>query len=1203
MRLTDEAARQTIRHNLDETLVVEAAAGTGKTTELVNRIVRVLAEGRANVREIVAVTFTEKAAGELKLRLRQQLETERQQAASRDVAARLDEAVQNLEEAHVSTIHGFCADLLRERPVEARVDPLFRVLTEGQAERLFDEAFAGWFHSILEAPPEGVRRSLRRTSRGSRPGDVDEDGPTERLRRAAFDLAEWRDFRGAWTRERFERETMMTAIVPLVHALADVSKSPSYAGDNLFLDTEPVRRLSADLAGAPQPETPADFDGLESQLVDLRRNRDFKRGRKGSGPTYAKGVPRARVLEARDRLVQALDDFQLRADADLASLLHDELLECVDRYQRLKAREGALDFLDLLLHARDLVRDNTAVRNHFQTRFRCLFVDEFQDTDPLQAELLLLLASKDPGETRWHHVEPVPGKLFLVGDPKQSIYRFRRADVHIYTQVREQLVDRGATFVELRKSFRGVENLQRVINAAFAPVMDGNVETRQARYVPLERERGDHPAQPSVVVLPVPRPYAQRFISARAIEESLPDAVGAYIEWLVRHSGWTVTERRDSRGSYALKEYQSQPASGREFPAATAERPGAISEGHPTNRRVPIEARHICILFRRFVSYGEDVTRAYVDALEARGVKHLLVGGRAFHGREEIETLRAALMAIEWPDDQLSVFATLRGALFAIGDEELLEYHHTAGGFHPFRIPATLPKGLEPVRDGLTCLANWHRRRNRRPVAETISDVLGTTRAHVSFVLRPGGEQVLANVLHVAELARQYEIEGGMSFRGFVEALREAASGGQAAEAPILEEGSDGVRLMTVHKAKGLEFPVVILADITARLTPFDASRHIDTERERCALRIGGWSPKDLNDNKAMELLREEKEGERVAYVAATRARDLLVVPAVGDGPYAEGWVAPLNAAIYPPEDGRRVQAPAAGCPPFASRDSVLSRPDGDPATRLTVCPGRHDFTSLGGQYSVVWWSPEPALLSLGKEASFGLSRDDLIVKDVSPAVLRRHLDAHHAWKAERDRAIAGAQQPSIDVMTATAAASSADPLPIGDDIDVVTEVVVGSAAASAETVASRPGGQRFGSLVHALIADMPLDAADAHTIKRLASAHGRVLGADALEVAAAESLVLRLTKHPVVRAAARAARNGHCYREMPVTWRTSTGALIEGFVDLAYTDEAGVVVVDFKTDRELEGAADRYQRQVRIYAAAIAAATGLSARAVLLRL
>jgi ATP-dependent helicase/nuclease subunit A len=136
---------------------------------------------------------------------------------------------------------------------------------------------------------------------------------------------------------------------------------------------------------------------------------------------------------------------------------------------------------------------------------------------------------------------------------------------------------------------------------------------------------------------------------------------------------------------------------------------------------------------------------------------------------------------------------------------------------------------------------------------------------------------------------------------------------------------------------------------------------------------------------------------------------------------------------------------------------------------------------------------------------------------------------------------------------------------------------------------------------VHALIADMPLDGPDAQTIARLAAAHGRVLGADAAEIAAAEDLVQRVLAHPVLQAAARASREGQCYREMPVTWRTETGALIEGFVDLAFRDDSGFVVVDFKTDRELDGAADRYQRQIRIYAAAIAAATGRSARAVLM--
>jgi len=1151
----DERAREAIENAIDETLVVEAAAGTGKTTALVKRIVRVLAQGRADVREIVAVTFTEKAAGELKLRLRQQLEDERRNAASPDIHQRLNAAVQNLEEAHVSTIHGFCADLLRERPVEATIDPLFRVLTEGQAERLFTDAFATWFQAVLASPPEGVRRSLRRASRSSRPGE-DEDGPTERLRRAGFSLTEWRDFREPWTREPFDRGESILRLLELVHELADLSKSPSYAGDNFFVDTEPVRRLSRDLKRMPPSVSDEALDELESLLVELRKNRDVKRARKGSGPTYAKGVSRAQVLDARDRLMAALDDFMLRADADLSALLHEELLACVDLYEQLKAREGALDFLDLLVRARNLVKGNTEVRAHFQARFRRLFVDEFQDTDPLQAELLLLLAANDPNETRWQHITPVPGKLFIVGDPKQSIYRFRRADVNVYRQVCEMLVERGARPVELHKSFRGVPNIQRVVNAAFEPLMDGDRDTHQARYVALEPDREDYPGQPSVVVLPVPKPYGQRFIAAREIESCLPDAVAAYIDWLVNKSNWTVTER------------------------------------HAPKTRVPLEARHICILFRRFVSFGEDITRAYVEALEARGVKHLLVGGKAFHDRDEIETLRAALMAIEWPDDQLSVFATLRGALFAIGDEELLEYHHIAGKFHPFRIPDTLPPGLEPIRDALALLRALHGERNRRPVSDTITALLDHTRAHVGFVLRPGGEQALANVLHVSELARQYELDGGMSFRGFVEALREAAQGGQAAEAPILEEGSDGVRLMTVHKAKGLEFPVVVLADITARLTPWDASRYVDLDRGLCALRIGGWSPKDLNDHKALEVAREQKEGERIAYVAATRARDLLVVPAVGDEPYTEGWVAPLSAAIYPAESERRVQQPADGCPAFQSKDTVLERPNGDPASRSTVCPGEHRIATQS-PHTVVWWSPESQVLSLNVQAPFGLRRDDLIVKDVHPDVLRRGLGTYQEWKARRETDVSAAGRASIEVMTATKAAATADLAHLDDtEVTVVDDV----------SRIPRPGGARFGTLVHALLADVPFGDEGVAVLERLAEAHGRILGATSEEVEAGRDIVREVLAHPVLKAAGQAALEGLCYREMPITYRLPSGVLVEGYVDLAFRQGSSMVVVDFKTDRELDGALEQYRRQVSLYGSAIGQTAGLPTIIVLMR-
>src|SRR5204862_161111 len=260
-------------------------------------------------------------------------------------------------------------------------------------------------------------------------------------------------------------------------------------------------------------------------------------------------------------------------------------------------------------------------------------------------------------------------------------------------------------------------------------------------------------------------------VAGYAIDQSLPEAVGAFIHWLLTESKWMVTERttRD------------------ELPAP-----------------VPVQPRHVCVLFRRFLHFGRDVTAPYVEALESRGVPHLL---------------------------------------------------------------------------------------------------LDATRAHVGFVLRSAGEQALANVLHIAELARQYEMNGGISFRGFVEELRAEAEGGHAAEAPILEEGSEGVRLMTAHKAKGLEFPVVVLADMTAKLNNDRADRLIDREHNACYLRLGRWTPIELATHEPLEVARDEAEGVRVAYVAATRARDLLVVPAVGDVGWDGGWAAPLRGALSPPRN------------------------------------------------------------------------------------------------------------------------------------------------------------------------------------------------------------------------------------------------------------------------------------------------------------
>ncbi|HSF48666.1 MAG TPA: UvrD-helicase domain-containing protein, partial [Burkholderiales bacterium] len=1112
--LTDQADRDQIATALDDTLIVEAAAGTGKTTELVRRIVRVIQTGRADVTGIVAVTFTEKAAGELKLRLREALEEARGTSQSgspeRD---RLDGALGRLEEAQVSTIHGFCADLLRERPVEARIDPLFTVLTEAQATRMYDEAFHQWLESQLADPSEGVKRSLRRPVFGGFGAQADGDNsPVNRLRRAGWELIQWRDFDGDWRRAPFDRSSRVDELVQRLNGFTDLVEPPGDGRDTLYADSWAARKLADEIRRTESVAT-RDYDRLEAGLIELSRNRDFRDARKGSGKNYRSGVPRDGVWRAYEKLQEALSGFETDANADLAAALRGELRGCVAAYEAAKARAGALDFLDLLLKTRDLIRDNSEVRRSFQQRFKRIFVDEFQDTDPLQAEILLLLAAEDSAQTNWREIRPIPGKLFLVGDPKQSIYRFRRADVGIYRGVYAMLERVGAKKVTLRTSFRARPNMQRAINAAFEPVMTGDGDALQAAYVPLEPFRSDSEEQPSVVVLPVPEPYGYRRLSNFAIEKSLPDAIGAFIDWLINDSGWKVAERPAANRPWSRNEIPLdpplRPGSGQafskgeartNFPENASLAPTAARGFRPSEREhlVPIQARHICLLFRRFVSFQEDMTRPYVEALEARGIAHLLVGGRSFHNRAEIETLRDALSAIEWPEDELSVFATLRGSLFAISDEELLEYRQRAARFHPFHIPNELPANLAPIVEALQLLQRLHRSRNRVPVATTLASLLESTRAHVGFALEHGGEQVLANVAHVGDLARRYEAEGGLSFRGFIDELRAQAESGEAGEAPILEEGSDGVRLMTVHKAKGLEFPVVILADMTAKLHASAASRIIDAERRVCAIRLAGCAPADLLQHEDEELLRDEAEGTRVAYVAATRARDLLVVPAVGDEE-REGWIQPLNIAVYPAKEARRQQIQPPGCVEFKSKDSVLVRPGGSAGTS-TVSPGLHVRRpgSSDPEFSVIWW--DPRALKLGAEAPLGIRRPELIVKDVAPDIVESGLTAYKSWRERRQHTLALGSQYSVAVQTVTQAAKAAGDR--GPDTQLPPVEIV-----ELPRAANRPAGPRFGALVHAVLASVPLDG-DPSTVQSLATIHGRILGAPQEEIASATEAV-----------------------------------------------------------------------------------------------
>lgn len=1156
--LADQLSRDRIQNDLETTLIVEAAAGTGKTTALIGRILSGIVSGKLSLAKTVAVTFTEFAAGELKLRLRKEIEERRKSEKSAQVRSLLDQAVKELEEARVGTIHSFCADLLREHPVEAGIDPLFEVAPEDITSPLFELAFERWFEKQLANPREGVRRILRRLPRrdwggkrtatlASRPAD---SGPKPLLRRAALDLVKERDFTAKWKEfHGFERNTEIDELMSEIKDLGEWSDSGN-PQQWLTKSLAYLKKFYAEVTRAESLGRARDYDGIEARLFGLLsswgRAKDWK-------AYYSRDdFPADDLRVRRDALKERVQSFISNAGAELAPLLREELWPIIDEFESLKERAGYVDFLDLLLRARNLIRENLEIRLDLQERFKHIFVDEFQDTDPLQAEMMMLLAADDPSEQDWRKVKTIPGKLFIVGDPKQSIYRFRRADVALYQEVKQRVIESGGALVDLNVSFRSVPAIQEVVNAAFKPVMTESLT--QANYVPLKPSRKDVETQPAFIALPVSHPYNDYGkVTNIRIDESLPNDVAAFVNWLINESGWTVTERGQS------------------------------------DERVPLKARHICLLFRRLRHYSTDVTRGYVQALEDFQIPHLLVGGSSFHAREEVEAIRNALTAVEWPDEELAVFATLRGPLFGFSDGELLAYRTLCKSLHAFKQPPEdLPESLREIAEALGILRELHNKRNRRPIAETIQQLLEVTRAHAGFANWPTGEQALANLMRLSDMARRAERNGLISFRAFVDWLDEQAESGDIGDAPIMEEGVDGVRIMTVHKAKGLEFPVVILCDITAKDSR-EPTKWIDQTAGLSVMNLAGCTPIEVQEHALEEAQIEKEEATRILYVAATRARDLLVVCATGDEPF-DGWLATLNPVIYPHESSSfnpQTNAPR-GCPTFGE-DTVVTRPNGTFRKPGSVSPGLHE--PLVGEHEVVWW--DFSALALKTDDRTGTKLNDFLRQDELRTRANEGIVAHEEWSFHRRNVRDKASKPLRTVLTASSSFE-----PVYPESEVGAELVSEVKVERIPIDYSRPHGKRFGTLVHAILSVMELDASS-KDVHRVAELHGRILGATSEEVAAAEETVKQVVKHKVIQQGASA---NVCRREAPVTLRLQDDSIVEGIVDLAYQVEDSWIVVDYKTDFEIKGRLDDYRKQVWLYALAISRSTGKKARPVLLQ-
>jgi len=1142
--LVDGQARRTIRNELSRTLVVEAAAGTGKTTELVERIVAVVTRGVGRLSSLFAVTFTEKAAGEMKLRLRTELDRALGSAEVEAVArSRLRTALLELETAKIGTIHALCADLLRAHPVAADVDPAFEVADGERSRQLLKRAFEVFFMRWVAEPSEGVRRVLARAAiEGAR------DDPRSALFLAVSKLVETRDFDTPFRRDPLDRQLLLKRSMEQLSTLCAQGQRSRDGRD-------PLRRALLLLDRRVRAVRNSHPDVLEAFLRSIVRDWDIWE-RNGRGKLFGDGLSRSDLIAQVASVRADVKAAVAALDADLAACLSRELLPVVAGYEHQKAEYGVLDFFDLLLRTRNLLRDHDDVRGELQARVTHLFVDEFQDTDPVQAEILLLLSADSALESDPYHVRPAPGKLFVVGDPKQSIYRFRRADVTLYERVKARLLGCGAELVQLSTSFRSLPAIQSLVNGAFEPLMAGDAERGQASYVRLAPHRAARNDQPALVALPVPNPYGgMGRITKKAINESLPDAVAAWLDWLLRHSGYKVPE-----------------------------------EG----RDVPLEARHVCLLFRRFRAYDGDVTRDYVRALEARRIPHVLSGGRAFYAREEVMALMAVLNAIEFPDDTLHVYATLRGPFVAFNDDALLAFKIKVGHLSPLRTVAVdgLGESEREIAHVLAMLLRLHRARNRRPVAASLAAFMNELRVHAGVAIWPTGEQSLGNLYKLLSLARSYERRrGASSFRGFVRWLEQNAEEAGAADATVVEESSDGVRIMTVHAAKGLEFPVVILCDPTAPKKPEYASRYIDVERKVWAQPLCDAEPSELTEQR--ERVREHDEAEltRLSYVAATRARELLVVPVCGDGPI-EGWTDVLARAVFP-ERVRFRQPERTSAPYFPAfgPDSVVSWPASlQRVPEDSIAPGEH--RPEAGDHRVVFWDPN--MLDLSRRTQGGLMQEELLKVDEQGQGDALGSARYAAFLSARTTQREQGALPSIRLQTVT-------DLP---DDPILTNEPELAVIDSGVLRAGRPSGKRFGSLVHALLQHASLSASH-EQVTALARFLGRSLGASPVERERAVSDVLHALAHPLFERARAAERAGVMYRETPLTTRAEDGTLLDGVVDMAFREQGPhgprMILVDYKTDLTIGDLAP-YARQLRSYAEALTRALGQPVESLLFR-
>ena len=1097
-RPADEEHRERIKHCLDENLFVEAGAGTGKTTALVGRIVTLIASGATEMAGLAAITFTEAAAAELRDRVRRELEEAAEEDSLDEVSRdRCRRAVIEMDAASVQTLHSFAQSLLRELPLEAGLPPGFEMLDPIEDDLRFEAAWERWLDESLDTAELGPQLA-RALHLGLK---------LDQLRQIAAALTEDYDLVAdahiaTAPEPSLTIENRLTATVPEIARLRQFSKTGQ--GDPLFDHAADVVAVAQSL---PAEDSLGDR-AYERALVRLLGGRRLSTSRGNQKNWDEDDVKEDNACRLLKDLLKELEELRLEEIGALRIAAFAPLFEevrkfVVDESARRK-EDGQAGFHDLLVWARDMLRDNPEARRRFQRGFNYLLVDEFQDTDPIQAEIAFFLAG-DPDDnagsksTDWQSIDPMPGKLFMVGDPKQSIYRFRRADIVTMGRVRNHLVN---DVTPLQQNFRSHLSIISWVNHVFTQWMQHKDGSK------LQAEYRDLVATHGLTNMGEEAPAPAVYHVGESVEGN-----AEYARRLEGQSVATLARRiKDERWQVRGQE--------------TAESRNATYGD-------------ICLLLPTRTNLD-----ALEQALEAADVPYRVESESIVLGTEDVRQLLNCLRAIDSPGDQVALVAALRSSAFSCSDVELLQFVDGGGRFD-YQSPGS---ATGPVADSLAVLREANKKCGLKPPDELIEEFIRERRlVELSFDRRRPRER-WRRLRYVVEQARAYQRAGGSSLRGFLDWIdRQVEKRARAVESPMPESDEDCVRIMTIHAAKGLEFPVVVLTGFgTVRSGGADkvivdrSSGNVEIE-----LNLPGGvrvSTPGYEAAKSFESLADAAEDVRLAYVACTRAKDHLVV-------------------------------------------SLFRR---DARTDTTRAAMLEEFCADGQDlFQVLDWE------ELVEEAK-GYTPQ---AREGMAETLGNFAEQRAQWETQREAAIKKASRPQAQAVTAIAQQVKRHPRSVLLQGDVTSEKVE---AGEGEIPYRRGrGGTNLGRAVHAALQSIDLLTGEGLEDICRAQAEAEGIGDSANDVLELSRNALETeTVKGLVEGVKQ--RSSSYFREVFVSSKLGD-RLIEGFIDLLIDTPDGLIIIDYKTDnlttRQVQELGPEYEVQLGLYAWAVAETTGKSVR------